>query len=294
MRLATVRTGEGPRACAEVNGRYVDLNAADPGLPASVREILAMGAEGIDRARAAVDQAGPDALAYAGATAVLMAPVFDPPKILCLGLNYRDHAEESGMAIPTEPILFGKYASSLIGSGETIELPPTSDQVDFEAELVIVIGRAGRDIPLGAAMDHVGGYAVGHDVSARDWQLHKPGKQWMAGKTFDTFAPVGPWVVTADEVPDPHALGIRLRLNGETMQDSSTSQLIFRVDAVIAHLSTIMTLQPGDLIFTGTPPGVGMARKPPVWLKDGDVVEVEIDGLGTLVNPVAPRPEPVG
>ena len=135
-------------------------------------------------------------------------------------------------------------------------------------------------------MGHIGGYAVGHDVSARDWQLGKPGKQWMAGKTFDTFAPVGPELVTPDEVPDPGALGVRLRLNGETMQDSNTDQLIFPIDYIISYLSNIFTLEPGDLIFTGTPPGVGMARKPPVWLKAGDVVEVEVDGLGTLRNPV--------
>ena len=134
--------------------------------------------------------------------------------------------------------------------------------------------------------EHVGGYTIGHDVSARDWQLNKPAKQWMAGKTFDTFAPTGPELVTPDEVPDPHNLGIRLRLNGQTMQDSSTSQLIFGVDELIAYLSQIFTLEPGDLIFTGTPPGVGMARKPPVWLKPGDVVEVEIDGLGVLRNNV--------
>jgi 2-keto-4-pentenoate hydratase/2-oxohepta-3-ene-1,7-dioic acid hydratase in catechol pathway len=135
-------------------------------------------------------------------------------------------------------------------------------------------------------MDAVGGYMVGHDVSARDWQLNKPGKQWIAGKTFDTFAPTGPELVCADEVPDPHALGIRLRLNGDTMQDSNTNQLIFRIDELVAYLSQVVTLEPGDLIFTGTPPGVGMARKPPVFLKPGDVVEVEIDGLGILRNPV--------
>ena len=151
---------------------------------------------------------------------------------------------------------------------------------------MVVIGRRGHRIPRERAMEYVAGYTVGHDVSARDWQLNKPGKQWMAGKTFDTFAPVGPALVTADEVADPHDLGIRLRLNGETMQDSNTGQLIFRVDEVIAYLSQIVTLEPGDLIFTGTPPGVGMARKPPVWLKPGDVVEVEIDGLGTLRNTV--------
>jgi 2-keto-4-pentenoate hydratase/2-oxohepta-3-ene-1,7-dioic acid hydratase in catechol pathway len=138
-------------------------------------------------------------------------------------------------------------------------------------------------------MEHVGGYAVGHDVSARDWQLGKPGKQWMAGKTFDTFAPVGPWLVTADEIPDPQSLGIRLRLNGKTMQDSNTNQLVFPVDEIVSYLSNLFTLEPGDLIFTGTPPGVGMARNPPVWLQAGDIVEVEIDGLGTLRNPVIRR-----
>ena len=163
-----------------------------------------------------------------------------------------------------------------------IILPSVSQQVDYEAELVVVIGRKGRHISRERAFEYVGGYAVGHDVSARDWQLNKPGKQWMAGKTFDTFAPVGPELVTPDEVPDPQNLGIRLRLNGQTMQESSTSQLIFGVDELIAYLSQIFTLEPGDMIFTGTPPGVGMARKPPVWLKPGDQVEVEIDRLGTF------------
>ena len=151
---------------------------------------------------------------------------------------------------------------------------------------MVVIGRRGGTSLGSGRCEHVGGYAVGHDVSARDWQLNKPGKQWMAGKTFDTFAPIGPELVTPDEVPDPHNLGIRLRLNGQTMQDSNTKQLIFGVDELIAYLSQVFTLEPGDLIFTGTPPGVGMARKPPVWLKPGDVVEVEIDHLGTLRNPV--------
>ena len=286
LQLLTVRTEQGPRACAAWQGKYVDLNAADPALPNSVKGLLALGAEGLRRAGAALPGGG---VTFDPASAELMAPVPDPAKIVCLGLNYRDHAIESGMDIPAEPILFSKYATALIGHGAAILLPKESSEVDYEAEMVIVVGRGGRDIPVDRAMEHVGGYAVGHDVSARDWQLNKPGKQWMAGKTFDTFAPVGPAVVTADEVPDPHALGIRLRLNGVTMQDSSTSQLIFRVDATIAYLSKIFTLEPGDLIFTGTPPGVGMARKPPVWLKPGDVAEVEIDGLGTLRNPVAAR-----
>ena len=286
MRLVTVRTSEGPRACVERAGRYVDIQAADPGLPSSVKAILALGAEGRDRVAAAIAKG---TVSHDPATATLLAPVPDPGKVVCLGLNYRDHAEESGMAIPEEPVLFSKFPSAVVGPGATIELPPVSTQVDYEAELVWVIGKSGRDIPRDRAMDYIAGYTVGHDVSARDWQLNKPGKQWMAGKTFDTFAPIGPAVVTADEVPDPHNLGIRLRLNGATMQDSNTNQLIFRADEVISYLSQIFTLEPGDLIFTGTPPGVGMARKPPVWLKEGDVVEVEIDGLGVLKNPVGRR-----
>jgi 2-keto-4-pentenoate hydratase/2-oxohepta-3-ene-1,7-dioic acid hydratase in catechol pathway len=266
-------------------GSYVDVQAADAGLPASVRGLLAMPG-GLERAAAAA-RAG--AVRFDPASVTLLAPVPDPQKVICLGLNYRDHAIESKMAIPEEPVLFSKFPSALVGHGAAIELPPASEQVDYEAELVVVIGARGRDVPREEARGLVAGYCVGHDVSARDWQLHKPGKQWLAGKTFDTFAPVGPELVTADEVPDPGALGIRLRLNGETMQDSSTSQLIFGVDEVIAYLSRICTLEPGDLIFTGTPPGVGMARTPPVWLRPGDVVEVEIDGLGVLRNPVVSR-----
>jgi 2-keto-4-pentenoate hydratase/2-oxohepta-3-ene-1,7-dioic acid hydratase in catechol pathway len=283
MRWVTVATEEGPRACGVYQGEYVDVNAAAPEMPSSVRELLELGREWERRAWAALPRG---IIRHDPANVHLLAPVPDPRKIICIGLNYRDHAAESGVPAPEEPILFSKYATTLIGHGEPIRLPRVSDEVDYEAELVVVIGRAGRHIPRERALDHVGGYAVGHDVSARDWQLNKPGKQWMAGKTFDTFAPVGPELVTPDEVGDPHNLGIRLRLNGQTMQDSSTNQLIFGVDVLIAYISQVFTLQPGDLIFTGTPPGVGMARQPPAWLKPGDVVEVEIDRLGTLRNPV--------
>ncbi|MGE3821278.1 MAG: fumarylacetoacetate hydrolase family protein [Isosphaeraceae bacterium] len=284
MRWVTVLTEQGPRACGVLNGEYVDVNAADPSMPSSVRELLALGPDWQRKIWEALPQG---AVRHDPATAVHLAPVPDPRKIVCLGLNYRDHAAESGMEPPSEPVLFSKYPTALIGHGAEIVLPTVSDQVDYEAELVIVVGQGGRHIPIDQAMSRVGGYAVGHDVSARDWQLNKPGKQWMAGKTFDTFAPVGPELVTPDEVPDPNALGIRLRLNGQTMQDSNTKEFIFKVDYVISYLSKIFTLEPGDLIFTGTPPGVGMARKPPVWLKPGDVAEVEIDGLGTLRNTVA-------
>lgn len=283
MRLYTIRTESGPRACGSVDGRLVDLNAADPGLPSSVRDLLGLGTEALVRARAAVARAS---RFVEPTSARWMAPLPDPGKIACMGLNYRDHAIETGARIPDEPIWFSKFPTALVGDGAAIVLPPSSREVDYEAELVVVIGRKGRGIPRDQAMSHVAGYTIGNDVSARDLQLRKPGGQWIAGKTFDTFAPNGPAIVTADEIPDPHALGIRLRLNGRLMQDSSTSELIFPVDQIVSYLSTIFTLEPGDLIFTGTPPGVGMARKPPVWLAPGDVVEVEIDGLGTLTNPV--------
>ena len=281
MRWVTVETEFGPRACGVWQDEYVDVNAADPELPASVRELLALGREAQHRAWEALPRG---VVRHNPAHVRLLAPVPDPRKIICLGLNYRDHAIESGAPIPTEPVLFNKFPTTLIGHEAQIVLPEVSQEVDYEAELVAVIGRGGKHIPRARAMDYIAGYAVGHDVSARDWQLNKPGKQWLCGKTFDTFAPVGPMLVAASAVPDPHNLGIRLRLNGETMQNSNTNQLIFRLDEVIAYMSQIFTLEPGDLIFTGTPPGVGMARKPPVWLKAGDVVEVEIDGLGTLRN----------
>jgi 2-keto-4-pentenoate hydratase/2-oxohepta-3-ene-1,7-dioic acid hydratase in catechol pathway len=287
MRLATLETADGPRPAVLVGDGYVDLRAADPSLPCSVRELLGGGPSGLRAVDQAVGRARSGKAAdFPVATARLLAPVVDPQKIICLGLNYRDHAAESGSPIPREPVLFSKYPTALVGHGQPIVLPPVSQEVDYEAELVLVVGKQGRNIAKTEAMAHVAGYTVGHDVSARDWQLRKDGKQWMAGKTFDTFAPIGPTLVTADEIPDPHALPIRLRLNGQIMQDSNTREMIFDVPTIIAYLSQIFTLMPGDLIFTGTPPGVGMARKPPVWLKPGDVVEVEIGGLGVLRNPV--------
>ena len=284
MRLATIQTADGPRAAVLHGTHYVDLHATNARLPRGVRALLEMGPESLAAAGEAARR--PGAVTHEAARAKLLAPVPDPKKIVCVGLNYRDHAAESGAPIPKEPVLFSKYATALVGHEDNIVLPPVSQEVDYEAELVIVVGKGGRNLTAAQAMGHVAGYTVGHDVSARDWQLKKDGKQWMVGKTFDTFAPTGPHLVTADEVPDPHALGIRLRLNGQTMQDSSTKQMVFTVGEVLAYLSQVFTLEPGDLIFTGTPPGVGFARKPPVFLKPGDVCEVEIDGLGVLRNPV--------
>jgi 2-keto-4-pentenoate hydratase/2-oxohepta-3-ene-1,7-dioic acid hydratase in catechol pathway len=263
---------------------YVDLYATDMGLPSSVRALLAGGPEALAAAAAAAKS--PMAVRIPVDTAVLLPPIPDPGKILCIGLNYRDHALENKRAIPTEPVLFAKFNNTLIGNGAPIRLPAVSKKVDYEAELVVVLGKAGRDIAEAEAMGHVAGYTVGHDVSARDWQFKGEEKQWVIGKTFDTFAPTGPHLVTADEVPDPHALQVRLQLNGETMQDSNTREFIFTVPQLIAYLSQVVTLAPGDLIFTGTPPGVGVARKPPVFLKAGDEVEVEIERVGVLRNPV--------
>ena len=283
MRLATLNTPSGPRAAVLVGDHYVDLNATDATLPTSVRAIIADPAL-LPKARAAAGKAGAVTMPADGAK--LHSPIPDPQKVVCVGLNYRDHAIESKMAIPKEPVLFSKFPSALIGHGEHIVLPKVSTKVDYEAELVIVVGKRGRHIREADAMAHVAGYSVGHDVSARDWQLEKDGKQWMAGKSFDTFAPVGPTLVLTDEVPDPHKLGIRLRLNGKTMQESNTEQMIFSVAQIIAYLSIVFTLEPGDRIFSGTPPGIGHALSPAVYMKPGDVAEVEIDTLGTLRNPV--------
>ncbi len=284
MRLATIQTPSGPRAALLQDEQYIDLHASRPDLPLSVKELLGGGANMLRRAAEAA--ARPDAVRYSAASVKLLAPIPDPQKVICIGLNYRDHAAESGVPIPKEPVIFSKFATALIGPGETIHLPSVSNQVDYEAELVLVVGKKGRNIPVAEANDYLAGCTVGHDVSARDWQLQKDGKQWLAGKSFDTFAPIGPTLVTLDEIGDPHNLSIRLRLNGQTMQDSNTRQMIFRAADLIAYLSQVVTLEPGDLIFTGTPPGVGNARKPPVFLKQGDVVEVEIEKLGVLRNPV--------
>jgi 2-keto-4-pentenoate hydratase/2-oxohepta-3-ene-1,7-dioic acid hydratase in catechol pathway len=214
----------------------------------------------------------------------LLAPVPHPDKVVCVGLNYRDHAAESGLPLPEVPILFPKFANSVIGPGETIVIPSETDEPDYEAELGVVIGRRASRVAEGEALSYVAGYTCMNDVSARDLQNRT--SQWMLGKAIDTFLPCGPWLVTPDEIGDPQSLAIRLRLNGGELQSSNTSQMVFGVAELIASISRTITLEPGDLIATGTPPGVGFARTPPVWLHDGDVVEIEIEGIGTLSNPV--------
>ena len=218
----------------------------------------------------------------------LLAPVPRPGKVIGIGLNYRDHAAESGQPIPAEPILFPKFANSVIGPGEPIVVPPATAQPDYEAELGVVIGRVARNVAVEDALTFVVGYTCVNDVSARDLQFVS--SQWMLGKAIDTFLPAGPWLVTTDEIPDPQRLRISCVLNGRTMQDSSTEQMVFGVAELVSYLSRTMTLEPGDLIATGTPPGVGFARKPPVWLEDGDEITVQIEGIGSLTNPVERPP----
>jgi 2-keto-4-pentenoate hydratase/2-oxohepta-3-ene-1,7-dioic acid hydratase in catechol pathway len=258
MRLATIQNESGPRAVLFQDGSYFDLNATNPQLPNSVRAILE-GGPAVLHAIEVVPHT-PAAVRYPAGAVRLLPPIPDPQKIICIGLNYRDHAAESGAAIPKEPVVFSKFTTALIGDGDAIVLPAVSQEVDYEAELVLIVGKKGRHLTPANAMEHLAGYTIGHDVSARDWQLKKDGKQWLAGKTFDTFAPTGPHFVTADEVPDPLNLGIRFRLNGNTMQDSNTTQMIFSPAQLLAYVSQVVTLLPGDLIFTGTPPGVGFVR----------------------------------
>lgn len=279
MRLITYRSETGPRIAGAGDGGYVDLNEADPALPISMK-LLLQGAAGLQQAQAAIANGRP----LDQQPSKLLAPVPDPEKVICIGLNYADHAAESGSPIPNEPVIFNKFPTAVSAHGAPIVLPKLSSQVDFEAELVMIIGKEGRHIPKEEALDYIAGYSCGHDVSARDWQLGKPGGQWLMGKTFDGFAPVGPELVTAGEIGDPGQLDIELRLNGETMQKSNTKQLIFPVDELVAYISGVCTLKPGDVIFTGTPPGVGFAREPQVLLKPGDVIEIEIEKIGVLRN----------
>src|SRR6267378_2269127 len=248
--------------------------------------------ETLVRDAGALDQAREKGWLIRREDAYWFAPVPRPGKLICIGLNYRDHAAESNMAIPERPVVFSKFSTAVIAPGEAVVLPATSEQVDYEAELAVVIGRRAKNVSASSALDYVLGYTAFNDVSARDFQFADG--QWQRGKSCDTFAPMGPAIVTADEIPDPHKLAIKLRLNGKTMQDSNTDQLIFGIPELIAFLSETITLEPGDVIATGTPAGVGFARKPPVFLKHGDEMEVEIEKIGTLNSQVRAAGEGIG
>jgi 2-keto-4-pentenoate hydratase/2-oxohepta-3-ene-1,7-dioic acid hydratase in catechol pathway len=213
-----------------------------------------------------------------------MLPIARPGKIVCVGMNYRDHAAESGLEVPSQPVLFAKWPNALVGPGEAIVLPPGYEQVDYEAELGVVIGAPARGLDVDDALGAVAGYVCVNDVSARDLQFADG--QWTRAKSLDTFCPVGPRLVSASEIGDPQRLGIRCLVNGEPLQDSSTEHMVFSVAELVSFISEAITLEPGDLIATGTPAGVGFTREPPVYLRPGDEVTVEIDGIGALTNPV--------
>jgi acylpyruvate hydrolase len=248
-------------------------------VPASTREFLEGGAATQDAIASITEW-----VTVPSASARLHAPIADPGKFICIGLNYRDHAEETGNAIPKEPPIFAKWSNAIIDPGEPILRPRGSRQLDWEVELGVVIGRPARYVAREQALDYVWGYTIINDASARDFQMLT--SQWMAGKIFETAAPVGPYIADRTEVPDPHTLSLKTFVNGKQVQNGNTKTFIFDVRYLVSYLSGLITLMPGDLIATGTPPGVGLGMKPPVYLNAGDVVRMEITGLGTLENPV--------
>jgi 2-keto-4-pentenoate hydratase/2-oxohepta-3-ene-1,7-dioic acid hydratase in catechol pathway len=292
MRLVSYRRDEADRGswrAGIVSGEHVVDCAAlgeAMGVPrspqlASVKEVLARGPEvcaELERAAAGAEER------LSRSELRIGPPVPDPSKIVCVGLNYREHAGEVAMEVPAAPILFAKFPNALVGDGDPIVVPPLTTRVDYEGELAVVIARRCRWVPASEALDVVGGYMPFNDVSARDLQMQV--SQWTAGKAIDTFAPCGPELVLAGEVDDVQALQLTTRLNGETVQNATTDQMLFPVATLVAYVSSLMTLEPGDLIATGTPSGVGFTREPPIFLADGDVVEVEIGGIATLRNPV--------
>jgi 2-keto-4-pentenoate hydratase/2-oxohepta-3-ene-1,7-dioic acid hydratase in catechol pathway len=271
---------------AIIGDEVVDLQAAMSAAPATLRALLEGGPGLQTAARAAIDD-GRHRLALRDVR--LLAPIPRPGKVLAIGLNYRDHVAELGMSAPEYPTVFNKQSTCVIGPGAAIHLPRSSVALDYEGELAIVIGKRCRHVPRAHAAAVIAGYAIMNDVTVRDVQLRTP--TWTMGKSFDTHGPLGPWLTTADELGDPHALELRTFVNGELRQHSNTRELLFDCYALVEHLTSAFTLEPGDVISTGTPAGVGMGTKPPRWLRAGDVVRIEIDGLGALENEVVPEPE---
>jgi 2-keto-4-pentenoate hydratase/2-oxohepta-3-ene-1,7-dioic acid hydratase in catechol pathway len=282
MRLVSFDAGDGTRAGMLEDDRVVDAWAA-LGEPqrGSLRELLA--AERVDDLRATLGNTGTPAHPRSAVT--LLAPIPDPDKIVCIGLNYGKHAAEGGMDVPDSPTIFGKYRNALAAPGATVQLPANSRKVDYEAEVAFVVGRRAKEVDEAEALDHLAGYTLLNDLSARDLQFATP--QWMSGKVFDGSAPCGPALVTPDEAGPHDGIEIRLTLNGEQMQGASTAELIFSVPRLISHLSQLMTLEPGDIVSTGTPDGVGSVRQPRVWLADGDEIVIESPTLGRLETRIA-------
>ena len=281
MKLVTFTTGNGPRLGAVRGEDVIDLAVASGGaLPSDMIAFLEQG----DAAVAAAQQLVQDAdTALSLADVTLLAPVPTPSKVVAIGQNYMDHCLEQGVEPPTSPVIFTKFSTAVIGPGAEIRWDPAlTSMVDYEVELAVVIGRTTRRVSAGNALGYVAGYTVCNDVSARNLQFGDG--QWVRGKSLDTFCPLGPWLVTRDEIPDPQRLAVRTTLNGEVMQNSTTAEMIFGVKDLIAFASRAFTLRPGDLIITGTPPGVGVFRDPQVFLKDGDEITLEVEGIGKLTN----------
>ena len=290
MRLVSYEHDGGWRAGILIGEAMIDAEAAalraGIGAPGDIWTSNRRIVQASDEERAAIVEAAAEleSSTMPLADVRLGPPIPDPEKILCMGLNYRDHAEEQGLPLPSVPLFFAKFRNSLVGPTDEVVLPAASEQIDYEAELAVVIGRRCREVAVGDALQCVAGAMAFNDVSARDLQMQV--SQWTMGKAIDTFGPCGPALVLLDEISDLQALGIRARVNGQTLQDANTSLMVFGVAEAIAFLTRVMTLEPGDIIATGTPAGVAMSRDPQVWLRDGDVVEIEIDGIGTLRNPV--------
>ena len=286
MKLCTFLRDAVPLVGVVTDDGIVDLSESAPELPAEMTALLAAGEPALRRAAAAVSTAR----ARIPLDAVRLAPpILRPPKFLAVGLNYADHVAEAGLETPKVPTIFNKQSTCVAGATDPVHMPRVSSALDYEGELGFVVGRRCRHVPRAHAHEVIAGYLVVNDVSVRDWQLRIP--TWTMGKSFDTHGPIGPWITTGDEVGDPHALRVRTWVNGELRQDSSTKNLIFDCFAIVEHLSTAFTLEPGDVVATGTPGGVGIAMKPPKLLSIGDVVRVEIDGLGTLENRVVAEPD---
>jgi len=271
MKLVSFSVGDGPvrPGALQDDGSVIELAAL-------FKDALAVIGAGLKR--------NPNGPHYAAGSFRLHAPLQNPPRIFAIGLNYRDHAIESKLPIPTTPVVFFKMTTAIVGPGQPIVLPKNSNEPDYEAEFAFVIGKGGYRIPASAWQEHVCGYTIVNDVSARDVQAAS--SQWSLAKSFPTFCPLGPVIVTADEIADPHALAIGLSIDGEVMQDSTTKELIFGIPALIEYISSITPLLPGDIVSTGTPPGVGLGRTPKRWLKPGETVKVTVEGIGELVNPV--------
>jgi acylpyruvate hydrolase len=280
MRIIHFETGGVRGIAADDGSGWHGLTERESGFPGILPDLIVQGADLLRTGRDLLRTHAIDLNAVR-----ILPPVPKPPKILCVGLNYDDHLEESGLKKPVYPEIFGRFATSLIAHGEPIRWPRESSMLDYEAELAVVIGKGGRRISRDSALDHVAGYSLFNDATIRDFQLRTP--QWTIGKNFDGTGAFGPWLVTPDALPPgAHGLRIQGRLNGRVMQDTSTDRLIFNVATLVELISVAISLEPGDVIITGTPGGVGAARKPPVFMQPGDVFEVEIEGIGVLSNPV--------